>query len=110
MTVLPLHERWQQRGPASQAGAAGQQPRGQAQAAPFLVPPWQPAELPGNEERDGEQHDAAEGDNDGQQADRDLCGGGQRGDIELLQHQNLWESQRLRIGGRGEEEDKEEEG
>lgn len=76
VAFLPLHQGRQQRAAAqaADAGAPGKQARGQAQAAAFLVAPWQPAELPGDEERDGEEDNAAEGDDDGQKADGDLCG------------------------------------
>lgn len=75
VAVLPLHQRGQQRASAqaSDSSAPGEQARRQAQAAAFLVSPWQPAQLPGDEERDGEEDDAAEGDNDGEQTDGDLC-------------------------------------
>lgn len=80
VSVLPLQQWRQQRGAAgaaqaAHAGAAGQQPRRQAQAAALLVPPWQPAQLPGDEEGDGEEDDATEGDDDRQQTDTDLCRG-----------------------------------
>lgn len=77
VALLPLQQRRQQRRPpgateASDAGASGQQPGRQAQASALLVAPWQPAELPGDEEGDGEEDDAAERHNDRQQADGDL--------------------------------------
>lgn len=55
--LLPLQQLGQERRlaaapEASDAGASGQQPRCQAQASALLVPPWQPAELPGDEEGD----------------------------------------------------------
>lgn len=78
MPVLPLQRLRQERraagaSEASDAGTPGEQPRRQAQTAALLVPPWQPAELPGDKEGDGEEDDAAESHDDGQQADRDLC-------------------------------------
>ncbi len=77
MALLPLQQRGQERRPAgaseaSDASASGQQPRCQAQASTLLVPPWQPAELPGDKEGDGEEDDATECHDDRQQADRDL--------------------------------------
>lgn len=76
MALLPLHQGRQQRATAQapHTGTPGKQPRRQAQASAFLVPPWQPAQLPGDEEGDGEEDDATEGDDDGQQTDGDLCG------------------------------------
>lgn len=66
--VLALQERWEQRGTSAAAaqpacpGATRQKARRQAE--PAVVAPWQPAELPGDEQRDGEQDDAAEGHDD----------------------------------------------
>lgn len=77
VAFLPLHQRRQERRPASEASDPGtprQQTRCEAQASALLVPPWQPAELPGDEEGDGEEDDAAERHDDRQQADGDLCG------------------------------------
>lgn len=72
VSIFPLQQRRKERGaPASsdptQTDPAGQEPRRQAPTPAFLISPRQPAELPGDEERDREQHDATECYNDGEQ-------------------------------------------
>lgn len=72
VSIFPLQQWRKERGaPASsdptQTDPAGQEPRRQAQTPAFLISPRQPAELPGDEERDREQHDATECYNDGEQ-------------------------------------------
>lgn len=95
VALLPLHQWRQERraaAEASDAGAPGQQPQREAQAAALLVPPRQPAELPGNEERDGEEDDAAESHDDRQQTDGDLCRGAskwERGHLTARKHTSV---------------------